>query len=182
VAAKGKGEGRPSVGKGGLVAKKRERGGATTRVLWEKETTPQMSSDFASNGPQPFPSSTHRRSTFGQYFLGYYINKSTGLVEVSSDVVLDETNGSPREQVDLDDIDEDDVLTAAMRTMAIGDVRPQEQQEQDQPSSSTMVHPPTCSIPKIQILKFSQTRSKFKMNFKFHFKMFVCELLSTNKV
>jgi chromosome segregation ATPase len=39
-----------------------------------------------------------------------------------------------------------------------------------------------CSIPKIQILKFSQTRSKFKMNFKFHFKMFVCELISTNKV
>jgi hypothetical protein len=65
------------------------------------------------------------------------------LVEVSSDVVFDETNGSPREQVDLDDIDEDDVPTAAMRTMVIGDVRPQEQQEQDQPCSSTMVHPPT---------------------------------------
>jgi hypothetical protein len=32
---------------------------------------------------------------------------------------------------------------AAMRMMAIGDVRPQEQQEQDQPSSSTMVHPST---------------------------------------
>jgi hypothetical protein len=27
--------------------------------------------------------------------------------------------------------------------MVIGDVRPQEQQEQDQPSSSTLVHPPT---------------------------------------
>jgi transposase InsO family protein len=39
-----------------------------------------------------------------------------------------------------------------------------------------------CSIPKIQIMKISQTRSKFKMNFKFHFKMFVCELISTNKV
>jgi transposase InsO family protein len=39
--------------------------------------------------------------------------------------------------------DKDDVPTAAIRTMAIGDVRPQEQQEQDQPSSSTMVHPPT---------------------------------------
>jgi hypothetical protein len=83
--------------------------------------------------------------------LGYYsntkayivFNKSSGLVEVSSDVVFDETNCSPREQVDLDDIDEDDVLTAAMHTMAIGDVRPQEQQEKDQPSSSTMVHPPT---------------------------------------
>jgi hypothetical protein len=54
----------------GLAAKKREKRGATTRVLWEKETTPQMSPDFASNDPQPFPSSTHRRSTFGQHFFG----------------------------------------------------------------------------------------------------------------
>jgi hypothetical protein len=47
------------------------------------------------------------------------------------------------EQVDLGDVDEDDVPTDAIRTMAIGDVRPQEQQERDQPSSSMMVHPPT---------------------------------------
>jgi hypothetical protein len=53
-------------------------------------------------------------------------NKSSGLVEVSSDVVFDETNGSQIEQVDLDDIDEHEVPTAAMRTMAIEDVRPQE--------------------------------------------------------
>jgi hypothetical protein len=52
--------------KGGLAAKKREKRGATTRVLWEKEMMHQMSPDFASNGPQLFPSSTHRRSTFGQ--------------------------------------------------------------------------------------------------------------------
>jgi hypothetical protein len=70
-------------------------------------------------------------------------NKSSELVEVYSDVVFDETNGSPIEQVDLDDIDEDEVPTAAMRTMAIGDVRPQEPQEQDQASSSTLVHPST---------------------------------------
>jgi hypothetical protein len=49
------------------------------------------------------------------------------LVEVSSDVVFDETNGSPRERVDLDDVDEDDVPMAAIHTMAIGDVRPQKQ-------------------------------------------------------
>ena len=61
-----------------------------------------------------------------------------GLVEVASDVVFDETNGSPRKQVDLDGIDEDEVPTVAMRTMSIGDVQPQEQ-VQDQPSSSTMV-------------------------------------------
>jgi hypothetical protein len=85
------------------------------------------------------------------FLLGYdsntkayrVFNKSSGLVEVSSDVVFDETNGSPREQVDLDDIDEDEVPTAAMRTMAIGDVRPQESHEEDQLSSSTMVLPPT---------------------------------------
>jgi transposase InsO family protein len=84
------------------------------------------------------------------FLLGYDVNtkayrvfnKSSGLVEVSSDIVFDETNGSPREQVDLDDIDEDEVPTAAMRTMAIGDARPQELKEQDQPSSSTLVFPP----------------------------------------
>jgi hypothetical protein len=83
------------------------------------------------------------------FLLGYdsntkayrVFNKSSGLVEVSSDVVFDETNGSPREQVDLDDVDEDDVPTDAIRTMAIRDVRPKEHQVQDQPSSSTMVHP-----------------------------------------
>jgi hypothetical protein len=85
------------------------------------------------------------------FLLGYdsntkayrVFNKSLGLVEVSSDVVFDETNGSPREQVDIDDVDEDEVSMAAMRIMAIGDVQPQEQQDQDQPSSSTLVHPPT---------------------------------------
>jgi hypothetical protein len=85
------------------------------------------------------------------FLLGYdsntkayrVFNKSSSFVEVSSNVVFDETNGSPREQVDLDDIDEDDVPTSAIHTMAIGDVRPQERQEKDQPSSSMMVHPPT---------------------------------------
>jgi hypothetical protein len=35
---------------------------------------------------------------------------------------------------------------APMRTMAIGDVQPQEHQVQDQPSSSTMVHSPTQEL------------------------------------
>ena len=98
------------------------------------------------------------------FLLGYdsntkayrVFNKSSGLVEVSSDVVFDETNGSPREQVvDLDDVDEEDVPTAAIRTMAIGEVRPQEQDERDQPSSSTMVHLPTEDdehVPQVEAL------------------------------
>jgi hypothetical protein len=85
-----------------------------------------------------------------RFLLGYdsntkayrVFNKYSGLVEVSSDVVFDQTNGSPREQVDLDDVDEDEVPTVAMRTMAIDDVRPHEQQNQDQSSSSTLVYPP----------------------------------------
>jgi hypothetical protein len=74
------------------------------------------------------------------FLLGYdsntnayrVFNKSLGLVEVSSDVVFDETNGSPREQVDLDDVDEDEV-PAAMITMAIGDVRPPTQDDEQVP-------------------------------------------------
>jgi hypothetical protein len=49
-------------------------------------------------------------------------NKSFGLVKVTCDVIFDETIGSPREQVDLGDIDENEVLMASMRTMATGDV------------------------------------------------------------
>jgi hypothetical protein len=56
------------------------------------------------------------------FLLGYdsnttayrVFNKSSNLVKVSSDVVFDETNGSLREQVDLDDVDEDEVPMAAM--------------------------------------------------------------------
>jgi hypothetical protein len=85
------------------------------------------------------------------FLLGYdsntkvykVFNKTLRLVEFYSDIVFDETNGSPREQADLDDVDEDEVPTVAIRTMAIGDVRPQEPQEQDQPSSSVLVQPPT---------------------------------------
>jgi hypothetical protein len=45
-------------------------------------------------------------------------NKSSGPVEVTGDVVFDESNGSLREQVGLNDVDENEVLTTAM----IGDV------------------------------------------------------------
>jgi hypothetical protein len=46
--------------------------------------------------------------------------------------------------------------------------------------SDTIIWRKMCSIPKIQILKFSQTRSKFKMNFKISFQN-VCLLVDINK-
>jgi hypothetical protein len=60
------------------------------------------------------------------FLLGYdtntkayrVFNKSSRLVEITCDVVFDETNGSPREQVDIDDINENEVPMTVMRTMA----------------------------------------------------------------
>jgi hypothetical protein len=94
------------------------------------------------------------------FLLGYdsntkayrVFNKSSGLVEVSSDVVFDETNSSPREQIDLDDVDEDELPTTAMQTMAIGDRQPQEQQDQSQPSSLPPLSRSKCSSVPIGVL------------------------------
>ena len=74
------------------------------------------------------------------FLLGYdsntkasrVFNKSSGLVEVSSDVVFDETNGSQVEQVDLDEIGEEQAPCIALRNMSIGDVCPKESEEPPQ--------------------------------------------------
>jgi Mg-chelatase subunit ChlI len=62
-------------------------------------------------------------------------NKDSSCVETICDAVFDETNGSQVEQYDLDDIDDEESPCDALRTMAIGNVRPQEANE-DQPSSN----------------------------------------------
>jgi transposase InsO family protein len=96
------------------------------------------------------------------FLLGYdsntrayrVFNKSTGLVEVSCDIVLDETNGFQVEQVDLDELDDEEALCVALRNMSIGDVCPKESEEppqaQDQPSSSMQASPPTQNEDKAQ--------------------------------
>jgi hypothetical protein len=88
------------------------------------------------------------------FLLGYdsntrayrVFNKSTGLVEVSCDIVFDETNGSQVEQVDLDELDDEEAPCVSLRNMSIGDVCPKESEEppqaQDQPSSSMQASPP----------------------------------------
>jgi hypothetical protein len=89
------------------------------------------------------------------FLLGYdsntrayrVFNNSTGLVEVSCDIVFDETNGSQVEQVDLDELDDEEASCVALRNMSIGDVCPKESEEpplaQDQPSSLNQASPPT---------------------------------------
>jgi transposase InsO family protein len=74
-------------------------------------------------------------------------NKSTGLVELSCDIVFDETNGSQVEQVDLDELDDEEASCIALKNISIRDVCPKESKEptqaQDQPSSSNQASPPT---------------------------------------
>jgi hypothetical protein len=89
------------------------------------------------------------------FLLGYdsntrayrVFNKSTGLVEVSCDIVFDETNGSQVEQVDLDELDDEEAPCVTLRNMSIGNVCPKESKEptqaQDQQSSSNQTSPPT---------------------------------------
>jgi hypothetical protein len=89
------------------------------------------------------------------FLLGYdsntrayrVFNKSIGLVEVSCDIVFDETNGSQVEQVDLDELDVEEAPCVALRNMSIGDVCPKESEEppqaQYQPSYSNQASPPT---------------------------------------
>jgi hypothetical protein len=89
------------------------------------------------------------------FLLGYesntrayrVFNKSTRLVEVSCDIVFDETNGSQVEQVDFDELDDEEAPCVALRNMSIGDVCPKESKEppqaQDQPSSFMQASPPT---------------------------------------
>jgi hypothetical protein len=89
------------------------------------------------------------------FLLGYdsntraykVFNKSTALVEVSCDIVFDETNGSQVEEVDLDELYDEEAPCVVLRNMSIGNVCPKESEEppqaQDQPSSSIQASPPT---------------------------------------
>jgi hypothetical protein len=117
------------------------------------------------------------------FLLGYdsntrayrVFNKSIGLVEVSCDIVFDETNGSQVEQVDLDELDDEEAPCVALRNMSIGDVCPKESEEppqaQDQPSSSIQVegldfgetYAPVARLESIRILLAYATYRGFKL-------------------
>jgi hypothetical protein len=53
-------------------------------------------------------------------------NVTTGCVETTYDAVFDEINGSQKEQVDLDIVDDEDAPCDALQRISIGDVRPQD--------------------------------------------------------
>jgi hypothetical protein len=56
--------------------------------------------------------------------------------------VFDETNGSQKEQVDLDLVDDEEAPYDALQRMAIGEIRPQDASNQPQETSSNDTTPP----------------------------------------
>jgi transposase InsO family protein len=97
------------------------------------------------------------------FLLGYdsntrayrVFNKSTGLAEISCDIVFDETNGSQVEQVDLDELDDEEAPCVALRNMSIEFLCPKESEEstqsQDQSSSSNQASPLTQDDDQAQV-------------------------------
>jgi hypothetical protein len=86
-------------------------------------------------------------------FLGYasnahgyrVLNKTTSCVEVTCDLTFDESNGSQEEQVDELCVGKDVPAEKAIRKMAIGEIRPQEEDEEDCEIEEAAVLPPAAN-------------------------------------
>jgi hypothetical protein len=97
------------------------------------------------------------------FLLGYdsntrayrVFNKSTRLVEVSCDIVFDETNGSQVEQVDLNELDDEEAPCVTLRNMSIRDVCPTKCEEP--PQAQDQRHLP------IKLLRPLKMRIKLKI-------------------
>jgi hypothetical protein len=68
-------------------------------------------------------------------------NKTIGRVEVMIDVTFDESNGSQLEQVDSSVVGKEDPSCEAIKQMAIGDIRPQEDQATDEEDPQAVAAP-----------------------------------------
>jgi hypothetical protein len=73
-------------------------------------------------------------------------NVTTGCVETTCNAMFDETNGSQKEQVDLDIVDDEEAPCDALQRMVIGDVRPQDPSNQPQETSPNDTTPPAQGL------------------------------------
>jgi hypothetical protein len=71
---------------------------------------------------------------------------TTGCVETMCDAVFDETNGSQKEEVDLDLVDDEEAPCDALQRMTIGDVRPEDPINQPQKTSLNDIIPPAQGL------------------------------------
>jgi hypothetical protein len=108
------------------------------------------------------------------FLLGYdsntrayrVFNKSTRLVEVSCDIMFDETNGSQVEQVNLDELDDKEAPCIVLRNMSIRDVCPKESESLHMHKINhhlqiKLLHQPKMRI-KLKMMKMKIKRSHLK--------------------
>jgi hypothetical protein len=87
------------------------------------------------------------------FLLGYdsnshayhVFNMNSSCVEITCDVMFDETNGTQKEQVDLDLIDDEEAPCDALQRMAIADARPKDPSDQHGHSTNDTT-PPTQGL------------------------------------
>jgi hypothetical protein len=99
-------------------------------------------------------SSKFAPKTYEGVLLGYdsnsriyrVFNITNSCVKTTCDAVFDETNGSQKEQDDLDLVDDEEAPCDALRRMAIGDVRTQDPSNQPQETSSNDTTPPAQGL------------------------------------
>jgi hypothetical protein len=92
--------------------------------------------------------------TYEGFLLGYDSNThtycvfyvTTGCIETTCDAVFGETNGSQKEQVDIDHVDDEKVPCDALQRMVIGDVWPQDPSNQPQETSPNDTTPPAQGL------------------------------------
>jgi hypothetical protein len=87
-------------------------------------------------------------------FLGYasnahgyrVLNKTTGCVEVTCDLTFDESNGSQVEHVDELCVGKDVPAEKGIWKMAIGEIKPQEEDDEDCEIGETTILPPAANL------------------------------------
>jgi hypothetical protein len=63
---------------------------------------------------------------------GYRVfNKTTGLIEITVDMTFDETDGSQKEQVNVEIVGKEEAPHQAIKKLAIGEIKPVEDEDED---------------------------------------------------
>jgi hypothetical protein len=115
-------------------------------------------------------SSKFAPKTYECVLLGYdsnsrayrIFNVTIDCVETTCDAVFDETNGSQKEQVDLDLVDDEEAPCDALQRMVIGDARPQDPSNQPQETSQMILLHPHKVLIKIIMKKMLNQMIKAK--------------------
>jgi hypothetical protein len=81
---------------------------------------------------------------YGTNEHGYRVfNKTTGLIEITIDVTFDETDGSQKEQVNVEIVGNEEAPHKAIKKLAIGEIKPIEVQDEDEDTIVHVDHDPT---------------------------------------